>query len=329
MAGLNETRITLLRVLFVLGITIGSQNIDMNQDWLANIARYIVYFILVRVSRPAAVMAYDALHNNAVLDFSRLVEKQRNTIVLFVVSSLVLYYSKLKLFGEDFVSLFVAYLLLHRDENNRKPSTVTYGVGMACSYFEGYLNHVIPSDGYRFVGFQENISNYENYHSIVFPVRRLFVVITKSLFCPPDLKFFNRENRPDLPSLDACESLPRITKDVAGVKNREYKNSAYMIRRPDGPPVYLAVECATPIHTLYNVVKNRQLYSEIDNVDKKEVIDDFTRTLTNVIDKSEDCRGKCELVYFDTDSDKCLAEVLLDKIRAIEPNFENISRERD
>ncbi|XP_062530795.1 stimulator of interferon genes protein isoform X6 [Bombyx mori] len=278
MAGLNETHITLLRVLFVLGITIGSQNIDMNQDWLANIARYIVYFILVRVSRPAAVMAYDALHNNAVLDFSRLVEKQRNTIVLFVVSSLVLYYSKLKLFGEDFVSLFVAYLLLHRDENNRKPSTVTYGVGMACSYFEGYLNHVIPSDGYRFVGFQ---------------------------------------------------SLPRITKDVAGVKNREYKNSAYMIRRPDGPPVYLAVECATPIHTLYNVVKNRQLYSEIDNIDKKEVIDDFTRTLTNVIDKSEDCRGKCELVYFDTDSDKCLAEVLLDKIRAIEPNFENISRERD
>lgn len=80
---------------------------------------------------------------------------------------------------------------------------------MACSFFEGYLVHIIPNDGARFVGFEENITIYEAAHQVVFPVRRLFIVITKSLFCPPDLKHFNKPNK-SLPYIEACEVSDKV-----------------------------------------------------------------------------------------------------------------------
>lgn len=80
--------------------------------------------------------------------------------------------------------------------------TVNYGVGMACSYFEGYLVHVIPSDGAKFVGFEENINVFEARQGVVFPVKRLFIIIPKSLYSPPDLKHFNKPN--SLAKLEVC-----------------------------------------------------------------------------------------------------------------------------
>jgi hypothetical protein len=82
---------------------------------------------------------------------------------------------------------------------------------MACSFFEGYLAHVLPSDGHKFVGFEENIRVFESNQSVVFPVKRLFIIITKTLYCPPDLKAFNKELRPDLPQLEACLVSGNIT----------------------------------------------------------------------------------------------------------------------
>ena len=75
---------------------------------------------------------------------------------------------------------------------------------MACSFVEGYLVHVIPNDGADFVGFVRNIDRYEATQGIVFPVKRLFIVCTKSLFCPPDLCEFNKKNK-DLPYLEAMK----------------------------------------------------------------------------------------------------------------------------
>lgn len=59
---------------------------------------------------------------------------------------------------------------------------------------------------------------------------------------------------------DNFQPLEEVIKDVAGVKSRNYKNSAYKIIRPNKKPVYIAAECATPLHTLYRVIKNRHLY---------------------------------------------------------------------
>lgn len=56
-----------------------------------------------------------------------------------------------------------------------------------------------------------------------------------------------------------CQSFEEVVRDVAGVKNRNYKNSVYKIIRPNNKPVYIAAECATSLHTLYKVMKNRHL----------------------------------------------------------------------
>ena len=55
------------------------------------------------------------------------------------------------------------------------------------------------------------------------------------------------------------QSLEDVEKDVAGVKNRSYRNSAYKMYRPGAPPLHLVVECATPLHTLYKARSRRAL----------------------------------------------------------------------
>lgn len=75
---------------------------------------------------------------------------------------------------------------------------------MACNFYEGYLMHVIPSDGANFGGFIQNVQAFEAREGIVVPVRKLFIIITKSMYSPPDLQLFNKENRPDLSKLESC-----------------------------------------------------------------------------------------------------------------------------
>lgn len=83
-------------------------------------------------------------------------------------------------------------------------SSINYGVGMACNFYEGYLMNVIPSDGSKFGGLVQNIHAFESREGVVVPVKKLFIVITKSMYSPPDLVQFNKTNRDDLPKLEAC-----------------------------------------------------------------------------------------------------------------------------
>ena len=75
---------------------------------------------------------------------------------------------------------------------------------MACSYFEGYLVHILPSDGSKFFGFLNNMRAYEDREGVVFPVKKLFIVATKSLYSPPALEDLNRPDRDDVAYLEAC-----------------------------------------------------------------------------------------------------------------------------
>ncbi|GBP18005.1 Stimulator of interferon genes protein [Eumeta japonica] len=132
---------------------------------------------------------------------------------------------------------------------------------MACSFYEGYLVHILPNDGAQFGGFEKNIERYEAVHKVTFPVKKLFLIITKKLYCPPDLADFNKNDK-NLPYLEACSSLEDVEKDVAGVKNRKYRNSIYKIYQKGADPVYIAAECATPLHTLQKVKERRAEYKD-------------------------------------------------------------------
>ncbi|CAH2092541.1 unnamed protein product [Euphydryas editha] len=299
-------------------------NFDNMHKWPTIICRFFIYIILIKASQGISYLAYNNFRKGIKLDLYKIFQQCKTYTMIFTASVTFLIYSKERILGEDFLLLFFVFLITTYPEIEQKSSTINYGVGMACSYFEGYLAHIIPSDGARFVGFEENINIYEAKQGVIFPVKRLFIVITKSLYCPPDLKHFNKKNR-KLPYLEACQSLEDVEKDVAGVKNRTYRNSAYKIYRAGGAPVYLAAECATPLHTLHRVLERKALYEELSDVDPQEIVSDFCEMLRKVIKKSPDCCEKCELVYYDDkDPSQNLADVLLDKIKEIEPDFENI-----
>ncbi|XP_052751201.1 stimulator of interferon genes protein-like isoform X1 [Galleria mellonella] len=303
----------------------GNVNVHDTQKLLTTVVRYIFYLFFIRGSQAAIVLIYKIHYWNVTIDLQRIIQKHKTSMYIFGASLAVLIYNRESLFREDFFFLFAAQFIEKYLNMEHSPTSIRYGIGMACSFFEGYLTHVLPSDGARFVGFAENIAIYEANQGVVFPVKKLFIIITKSMYCPPDLKQFNKPNRTDLARLEACESLSDVEKDVAGVKNRTYRNSAYKIHRPGSDPVYLAAECATPLHTLHLVLQKRALFEELKNIDVEEVVNDFCTMLRSIISKSHDCHDKCELVYFDnTNPDLNLADVLLDKIRELEPNFENI-----
>ncbi|KAL0821418.1 hypothetical protein ABMA28_004900 [Loxostege sticticalis] len=325
---ISKLHIYAVQILFAISISIGSNSlsIDDAHKCLSIVARYIVYLYLIRGSGAAVALSHDAFRTKQPLDLPKLYKAYHKDWLIFGGAIATLLYSQQRVFGGEFLLVFVAKLITEYPEMEKQTTKISYGTGMACSFFEGYLTHVIPSDGYRFVGFAENIRVYEQNESVIFPVKRLFIVVTKSLYCPPDLKLFNKE-KPGLPYLEACKSLEDVMKDVAGVRNRIYRNSAYKIHRPNKPPVYLAVECATPIHTLHLVLKNRKLYEELDGINEAEVVHDFTTMLRSIISKSPECQNKCEIVYYDdTDPNQNLSDVLLDKIREIEPNFEDMIR---
>ncbi|KAG7312548.1 hypothetical protein JYU34_002077, partial [Plutella xylostella] len=219
-------------------------------------------------------------------------------------------------------------------------AAISYGAGMACSYYEGYLVTVLPNQGSDDAqGFQAKISTFESREGVVFPVRRLFIVITRSLYCPPDLALLNHPHRRGA-TIEACQSLDDVSRSVAGVIGRVYRNTVYKIVRPPAPapapgrapapprPVYLAAECATPLHTLHKVKTRSQLYDELVNADYEEIRDDFCAMLAEIIARAPACRRAVELVYYDdTDEEQNLAELLLQRIAEIEPEFDTLTRD--
>ncbi|XP_045775237.1 stimulator of interferon genes protein isoform X2 [Maniola jurtina] len=309
---------------------LGSQNLNFEntEKWAVVLARYIVYMLIIKGIHEGCSLAVSSVE--APEELKAAWRRCKLYVLLLAAPLACLLYYRQSVLRDDFMFMFVAHLLTKLSEMEQPYSIINYGTGMAYSFYEGYLAHIMPSDGTeKFVGFQENINIFEANQGVVFPVKRLFLVITKSLYCPPDLKHFNKTN-PDLPYLEACQSLKEVEKDVAGVKNRTYRNSAYAIYRKHKRPVYLAAECATPLHTLYRVLQKKTVYEELADVEPAELVHDFCTTLRSIVQKNPESRDKCELVFYDDlDKNQNLADVLLDKIRELEPDFENMIMKRE
>ncbi|KAF9421238.1 hypothetical protein HW555_002710 [Spodoptera exigua] len=320
-----------------------------------SIVRYVVYDLTIKCTKNLSTMGYDILHKKRRLNMQLVQNINAGQIIMFISSIAVLISNNEKIFSEDFLLLFIAYLTIQYSILGTTPlSSISYGVGMACNFYEGYLMHVIPSDGGNYGGFIQNVQAFEAREGIVVPVRKLFIVITKSMYSPPDLQMFNKENRSDISKLESCsvrigdyskgplpsfaaiddavmfQSLEDRSRDVGGIKNRSYKNTAYKIHRQRGPPVYLVAECATPLYTLYRVMENKELYDDLAKVNIQDVCEDFCSTLMRLLDRSSECRDKVELVYYDDkDPEANLADVLLNRIQQLEPKLEELIRSLD
>ncbi|GBP18011.1 Stimulator of interferon genes protein [Eumeta japonica] len=177
---------------------------------------------------------------------------------------------------------------------------VAGGFKVEVTKFDHRPFHILPNDGAQFGGFEKNIERYEAVHKVTFPVKKLFLIIPKKLYCPPDLAEFNKNDK-NLPYMEVCSSLEDVEKNVAGV-NRKYRSSIYKIYQNHTDPVYIAAECATPLHTLQKVKERRAEYKELANADFEEIVDDFCKMLQSITDNSKNCYNKIELVYYDVPS---------------------------
>lgn len=320
-----------IQILFLGGITAGYHSLNMDiptiQKYVMLLARFTACLLSSQFLELLIQAIYTAFQTRRLPEF-RWRDKYKNTVYAFGVSTAVLAVNSQLVLELDVVLIMIACSVARYIEAKRRSATITYGEGMACSFSEGYLYQVIPSDGARFYGLEEQIREAEADHGVFFPVRRLFIVVTKSLFCPPNLEHFNKRD-PMQPSLEACRSLSDVQKDVAGVRDRIYRNTTYKIRRhPDEPrPVHVVAECATPLHTLWKVLQRRTVYQRLAIADGDEITAEFCATLPAIVANSPELRGKVDLVYYDdTNPEENLAEVLLAKIREIEPNYEHIIR---
>ncbi|KAJ2945367.1 hypothetical protein O0L34_g167 [Tuta absoluta] len=313
-----------------------SQSAENALKWATVVARYIVYLLTSIGLQELCGFAFKPLFWQR-LSVSKLYQENRVCWLTYGASTSLLLLTNERVLAEDFPLLFAAFLVCQFLKSEHKDSaepTINYGTGMACSFFEGYLKHIIPSDG-KADGFVQKIVKWESAEGVVFPVKKLLLVITKTLYCPPDLRDFNKHDRPDLPRIEPCvdKSLEEVTKDVAGVKNRRYSNTTYVIKWGDNshPPVYIAAECATPLHTLYGVLNNHQLYRELVNADKDLLVRDFVTQLQSILDRSPVTQNKCVLVFFDDSpgSTEYLPHVLLKKIAEMEPDYRGIIDRHD
>ncbi|RVE47119.1 hypothetical protein evm_008196 [Chilo suppressalis] len=170
---LNKLHIYAVEILFAASIFIASQNFNTENKstFYAVVARHVIYIYIVRGSSEAIRVAYKAFHGNTGA-VSRCCQHNHKHLLVFVAAFGYLILNQASLFGEEFLYLYVGSLVIKCMDMGVEKRKVSYGTGMACSFFEGYLALMIPSDGHTYVGLHENIRMFEANESVRFPVRR-------------------------------------------------------------------------------------------------------------------------------------------------------------
>ncbi|KAF7990015.1 hypothetical protein HCN44_008689 [Aphidius gifuensis] len=202
------------------------------------------------------------------------------------------------------------------DESIQEVEGIDYGRGMAYSYYYGYLRFVLPSDGINNPGIRSKIEMYEASENVTIPVKKLFILIPESGYIPPDLSEASNYR------LEGAKSLQSEIRDRAGTKRRDYKNTVYKIHpnnyEPGHRPVYIVVEGATPMLTLYEILQHNHEQTATYRRNKKQIVASFYETLAKLV-SDPSCRNVVELVYYQDDDDTGnrinVAEMLLDRIR--------------
>ncbi|KAK9719058.1 Transmembrane protein 173 [Popillia japonica] len=171
-----------------------------------------------------------------------------------------------------------------------------YGSAMAYSFFHGYLQIVLPHKGTDQKGIQEIIRDFEAQQGVVFSSHKLFVLIPLSLHCPATIEQTSS-------IVELAQNLPEITVSRAGVCKRSYKSTVYKIRRSQTEKEYVCLEYATPLQTLFDIIKHRTEHANDYELHKRELVLQFYLTLRTLLNNDPDCKDHCELIFFDDKTD--------------------------
>lgn len=175
----------------------------------------------------------------------------------------------------------------------RSSSGLDYATGMASNYFHGYLRLQLPQTGHSTKGLKERLMDYEDSQGVTVPVKRLFILIPRSLHTKPKIESRVMTNERPVESVKIHR---------AGVENRDFGlGSIYRIQ--NDTPWYVALEGATPLLSFYESMQHR-ITSTPEMVDlQHEITLQFYKSLKKMIQDCPDTRGLVELVYYnDIDS---------------------------
>ncbi|XP_026669308.1 stimulator of interferon genes protein [Ceratina calcarata] len=188
------------------------------------------------------------------------------------------------------------------------------GTHMAHLYYNGYLRIILPSPGTTTKGLIEKIEDYEDINNIQICVHKLFILIPSSSYIPPDL--VDASNK----WMEGTMDLSNEVRNRGGVKRREYHNTVYKIY-PDGQktnaPLYLVVEGASPLVTLYEMTTRAHAETEVYRSHSKDIIRKFYEKLKDLLDNDPECANTYELIYYDDDKNGNkvnVAKVILDRL---------------
>lgn len=126
----------------------------------------------------------------------------------------------------------------------------------------------------------DRITDYENIEQVHFPVKKVFILVTDTMYTPQRL---------DSENLESCKNLETILLDRSGIRRREYHSSVYKI---GNTPWYVVCEGASPLQTFHEAAMSNerlQLFS-------REISISFIKLLKKLLWDDLRTRDTCEVV---------------------------------
>lgn len=170
--------------------------------------------------------------------------------------------------------------------------------GLAWSYYFGYLKLVLPKLGDRIAEsdtFRHKITD-----------EKLFILLPKTCYT------FDAITKAD-PRVKWAGKLPASKINRAGILERSYQHAVHRIEMPlpDGTveEYHFVLEYATPLMSLYEMSDHAKAPLTGPERDHQVVL--FIRKLREILDDSEECRGKYELVPISGNDTNKIADVLV------------------
>lgn len=180
-------------------------------------------------------------------------------------------------------------------------SGLDYGSGIANSYFQGYLNLILPDFGDERKGLLEMISNYEDKHNVTFGAKKIFILMPQSGECKPKITAQS----------SIAEEAGKLESRIihrAGTQGRTYHASVYKLRPYENrKPIYVCAEYATPLLTLNETMNQNSPEARKYKKYYPELVTNFYMTLRRLVKKNYQL---CELIYYKDTNDE--GEILPD-----------------
>lgn len=155
--------------------------------------------------------------------------------------------------------------------------------GFAWGYYYGYLKIILP-DLDKTVREWRRVNNAEGRMS-----EKLFLFFPQSCRCRDSIA-------DESPLIKHRGHLPIITKDRAGIIERQYKNTIYSVTDDNGEDYFFAGEYIGVIHTMFEMEQNAT--TGLQTREKYIQSMRFYLTVKRILDTDPECSEKCKIVFY-------------------------------